>query len=604
MTIPQFKQRFCRVAVLTTAYLLEYQNKRFAGFISFIIRAIPAFTSTQKRVMMLFRAFLDGNDQLGISLFKESCNHLPVSRSNEFLFIGNTLSCALFELGRYDSYVQLSRIIGNYFFNNPHATYNAGIASLIALDLEGASFFIEQALGLNSKLRKPHHNFADNINTYEWSPQALDLSSDMNLFLYDACHIAGQKLVNIGDAKRALKVFSMAADLQEKLAASFEFNFGNIQFISTHENYNPNIPTVILGPEWVSQIGHIGMIDAFLKMQHLGYYKKANIVLLAPKKNVANKIFLEHFDRYLIRVTDGNLIDQLFPLQRIFGVHFNFYKYQNGVVEDWSDTAARAFIEWDRKDLPPLIEISKKCLKYGDEIIKAMNIPNGAKIIALHIRSSGYYSESLFAMQRHRNSRICDYIPGVEDALESGAYIIRMGDKSMPKLPRRLRSRKNVIDYAHSLLKSEYLDVYLWSQSDLFVGTTSGPTNAVVAFGTPCLLINCATNYSQSWNSKVTFMPKLIFDKKADKFLTLKEATHPAVRCKIMNYRTFYNSGYRFFSNSPQNIRDAIVDRLISHNGRVGEFQNQRIELDKEYVFGGAQISPAFLKVLNDKNIL
>ena len=48
-------------------------------------------------------------------------------------------------------------------------------------------------------------------------------------------------------------------------------------------------PIRILPYEWVTQFGHIALLDSYLKMARLGMYPDANYVVLAPKDKVVKQ---------------------------------------------------------------------------------------------------------------------------------------------------------------------------------------------------------------------------------------------------------------------------------------------------------------------------
>jgi len=122
-----------------------------------------------------------------------------------------------------------------------------------------------------------------------------------------------------------------------------------------------------------------------------------------------------------------------------------------------------------------------------------------------------------------------------------------------------------VIDLAHSPYRSKALDNYLWSQATFFLGTTSGPTNAVISFHTPSLLVNCVSNYAQSWNSRVMFVLKPFWSTVEGRFLGMREVFTPEFRARMFNIRVLAREGIFPKANTAREILAAteeMIDQL------------------------------------------
>ena len=96
--------------------------------------------------------------------------------------------------------------------------------------------------------------------------------------------------------------------------------------------------------------------------------------------------------------------------------------------------------------------------------------------------------------------------------MERGAWCLRMGDPSMRPMPRAPR----VIDYAHSAIRSDWMDVFLCARCRFFIGNTSGnyythnswdllqegffgaATSANVGFGSPVASTSSFDRYEGS----------------------------------------------------------------------------------------------------------
>ena len=71
-----------------------------------------------------------------------------------------------------------------------------------------------------------------------------------------------------------------------------------------------------------------------------------------------------------------------------------------------------------------------------------------------------------------RNANPLNYVKSIKAVTEAGGWVFRMGNPegNSTKLP----PMPNVIDYAHSSIRSEFMDVFLGATCKFCIGTSSG----------------------------------------------------------------------------------------------------------------------------------
>lgn len=453
--------------------------------------------------------------------------------------------------------------LANDIYEDGDTRYQLALAHLSCGEPENAAQKILEAIQLQPACAMAHQNMAAKYDRLLWKPEPLDLAGDAEIHLYDAYHLLGQLLVNIGDVVKGLEMFGAAMKLQQKLCERYPLPDPLVSSIAALEGYQTGKPIRIVPYEWVTQIGHLGMLDALIKMSKLGMRPDANWVLLAPDDKVVNQAFLSCWATHFLIVRDDALVAKLFPYQRAYGEQFNCYVQDDSKVIDWSDAAAQAFVEWDKRELGPLITAPDDILQYGRAKLAAMGMPPDAWFVVLHARSSGFYGEGLGFIQKHRNAPLSSYLPAIDAIVKHGGWVLRMGDPSMPKL----KAMPRVVDVAHSAQRSQKLDVFIWSQCRFFLGTTSGPTNAVVSFHTPTLLVNCVSNYAQSWNNRVMFVLKPFWSVQRRRFMNYRETFAPKTRANMFNARSMAAEGVYPSANTPEDILVATEEMLARVHG-------------------------------------
>ncbi len=239
----------------------------------------------------------------------------------------------------------------------------------------------------------------------------------------------------------------------------------------------------------VDRIGHLTLdLDSYLKENKLLLRRVRPIFLLGEKGSSrsaepANVALLRYWSKY-IRIVSPGLIWRILAAVREHG----------GWIDDLADytfnitISARAYeVQSKWGNMPPLLALTKADRVRGQAVLREMGVPQGAWFVCLHAREGGY-SPSDEHLHSYRNADIASYDQAIETIMARGGWCIRMGDKSM----RPIRPTANVIDYALSSFKSDWLDIYLCASCRFYLGGNSGLSNVAGAFGRMSVLTNTA----------------------------------------------------------------------------------------------------------------
>jgi len=472
-----------------------------------------------------------------------------------------------------------------------------GRAELLLQNTTMAERWFDKSVELAPNTVMAHQNYAGRYDINAYKPAAWELKKARSLLLYDNYGQLAEDFFLLGRYDESLALYHKMLVHQRKLASSLPRQLLE-KLARLDSKFVLNKPVRLLPYEWVTQFGHIGLLDSYLKMAQLGMYPDANYVLLAPANRVANPEYLSYWDKWFTIVRDDELIDALFPYQRYVGDNFMAYGGWEK-TEFWTRAAARAHIEWSKQARPPLLEVSAEHRRVGAATLAALGVPEGAWYVGLHVREGGYHGESAGSIGGHRNASIEDYIPAIKLITEQGGYVIRLGDRSMRPAPELER----LIDYARSPVKSSAADIFFCSTSRFVIGTTSGLTTACVSFGTPLVLVNCVSNDWQLWPGNVHFILKPIWDLRGKRFLPFSEAFVPPVQGYLINAQVMHRKGIRAVPNTPEEIAEAVRHKMnvmsdsglsASDNGEAMQAY-QRAMADNPIMFGAALPVPAFL---------
>ena len=314
---------------------------------------------------------------------------------------------------------------------------------------------------------------------------------------------------------------------------------------------------IIFVPFYVRSIGHLCKEpECYIKEEILGIRPKYTSIVLAPRGTVANQQLLEYWKRYNIKVIESPVMCALLePLSKNRFTVYNVEKY----VFDYSPL----FPEIRKKySGGPLLKLSEHDRKYGWKVLENIGVPKEAWFVCVYCREDGYLGD---VDQSNRNCDINGYLPEIEAITKEGGWVIRMGDAKMKEIP----PMKNVVDYAHTKIKSDWMDVFLSASCRFFLGCNSGLSHLPTIFGVPSAIANCVPMSGVlSYGDQAIGIPKLVWSISENRCLTFKEIFDSP----ISNYRwdsSFAKAGVKLIDNSPEDILGLAMEVMDKAKGKI-----------------------------------
>jgi putative glycosyltransferase (TIGR04372 family) len=439
-----------------------------------------------------------------------------------------------------------------------------GRAHLLLGDRTEASKCFETAVHLAPNTVMAHQNYAGRYDIPNYVPKPWELLEAGRLLIYDNYGQLAEDMFLLGNFETSFKLYQQMLDCQQAFREPIPADLVD-RLAALNPAFDRNKPVRLLPYEWVIQFGHIGLLDSYIKMARLGMYPDANYVVLAPENKISNRAYLDYWEQHLTIVHDDDLVDDLFPYQRLIGDNFMAYPGEGGTAEPWTRAAARAQIAWSEQRRDPLLSLTASDMQTGRAALTALGVPAGAWYVGLHVREGSYHGESSGGMSTHRNARIEDYFPAINAITDRGGYVIRLGDNSMQPLP----EMPGVVDYALSAQKSPQADIFFCATCRFIIGTTSGLTTAALSFGTPMLLVNCISNDWQLWSGDTDFIVKPVRDIRGKRTLSFAETYVQPVQGYLINALVMRRHGLEAIPNTPEEIESAVVYKIGRLDGRI-----------------------------------
>jgi len=233
-------------------------------------------------------------------------------------------------------------------------------------------------------------------------------------------------------------------------------------------------------------------------------------------------------------------------------------------------------MQWAAERRSPLLALDPDHEKRGREALSTRGMDPNDWFVALHVRESGYLSEPPNSHRENRNADVFTYLPAVRVITDRGGWVVRVGDPSMKPLPEMER----VIDYVHTPLHSDWMDVLLGASCRLFLGTSSGLFVVPWSFGRPVALANWESLRIRPWGNRDLFIPKLWRLEAEDRFLTVPEMLQPpyAGAERLPPRESRERRGVTLVDNTPEEIVELVEEWLDGDKASPADIEKGEVE--------------------------
>ena len=314
-------------------------------------------------------------------------------------------------------------------------------------------------------------------------------------------------------------------------------------------------------PIMASRVGHLALEpDCYVKEEQLGLHPHYRAVICAPRNSAANQRLAEYWSAYfhVVRAPWACFALRLLAFNERLRVDVSSYAM---VIRE---TATFGQIQKEWADRPPLLQLDAGDAARGEQRLCDLGLPPGAWFVCVHCREEGYSAHDDH-LHSFRNSAIDDYRLAMEAIVERGGWCIRVGDRSMTKLP----PMRNVVDYAHHPLRADWMDVFLSARCQFFLGSPSGAYMMACVFGVPVAIANQAPlSTVLPFGKKDLGIPKLVWSNRQERILTFPEILDSQVG-DMRFTKDYVEAGVELIDNTPQEIRGLALEQLERTTGKL-----------------------------------
>lgn len=210
----------------------------------------------------------------------------------------------------------------------------------------------------------------------------------------------------------------------------------------------------------------------------------------------------------------------------------------------------------------------------GDEVtqgrvfLQKMGLKEGDKFVCLAERSHHYVQASFpqadYRWSNYRDFPVSDLKEAALTFAQQGFYVFRMG--AIVAEPFEV-NHPFVIDYA-TKYRTDFLDIFLLSQCELFFGSFSGINSVPMVFRKPRAVVNAIQIFTiPTWMPGDLYILKKIWNIQEKRFLTLKEIVRGGLGC-FDSGKDLQAKGLEVVNNTPAENKDLAIEMSQRRNGR------------------------------------
>ena len=339
------------------------------------------------------------------------------------------------------------------------------------------------------------------------------------------------------------------------------------------------------------EIGHYATnVEVYLcekEAQVNGQNKKSiDIWYRNPTSGVSNQQLDKMWAR-TIRISDSPVVRYVDAISRRLpgGARFSITHHDRD-----------AFALFDKT--PPHLSFTADEILEGEKFLDSVRTQPDQKFICLAVRDSSYkraqFEDRDIAKDDYRNNDIRNYQEVAEQLAKDGYLVFRMGAKVERPF---VTDSPQVIDYASNGMRSEFLDIYLGANCELFISSVLGIDSIPEIFRRPRVLTNYIPigNFGK-YGPRDLVIPKQYWLNSESRFLRFSEivaSTNGLGSCtSSYEYET---AGIKLVENTPTEILQATRELLDRHQGAFAHSEQDR-QLISKFWSNYYRLEPAPIK--------
>jgi putative glycosyltransferase (TIGR04372 family) len=220
---------------------------------------------------------------------------------------------------------------------------------------------------------------------------------------------------------------------------------------------------------------------------------------------------------------------------------------------------------------PSHIRFTKEENERGRKFLEQVGMKPNQHFVCMIARDSAYKEKYMhrwgnrdWSYHNYRDSNINNYSKTAHTLAQHNYFVFRLGKGVNESLE---IENNNVIDYATSEYRNDFLDIFLSGQCRFFINGESGLNSVPMAFRVPIVFVNLsAIEYALSWNENTISISKKYWLKEKKRFMTFKEIFESGAG-RFLRTDQYEKLGIELIENTPDEILDVSMEMLQRING-------------------------------------
>ena len=222
-----------------------------------------------------------------------------------------------------------------------------------------------------------------------------------------------------------------------------------------------------------------------------------------------------------------------------------------------------------RSDALPVLTFTKGEEAEGWRLLHNWGIKPTTPFVCFHVRDGAYlaatHPERSWAYHDYRNPDVESYVPMVQELLDRGYTVIRMGRLAERAFP---LSHERFIDYPELAEQSDLLDVFVYAHARLGIaGSASGIDQFGYAFDAPSVVTDLVPFQPKMAVSQLVVTPCLLRSSATGELLPLSDM----LRHQYFTSHEYESRGIEIVRNTAFEIQETVLEALSLGQPEGGE---------------------------------
>ena len=214
--------------------------------------------------------------------------------------------------------------------------------------------------------------------------------------------------------------------------------------------------------------------------------------------------------------------------------------------------------------IEPNLKFTKKEEMMGEVFFEKLKIPKNSKFAVFVVRDKHFlekkYPYKDWTRHNARDQNLDNYLLAAEEVAKRGYYVFRVG--GTPFLSKKFNhTNPRIIDYTHSNLRTDFLDIYLGAKCNFCVSAGSGYSGVPRIFRRPIVNIMGEPISFNTSSALELILMRPFLKLNENRRLNINEILVPEI-ASLSTTQEFNFKGLKMLDNTQEEIKDITIEMM------------------------------------------